>query len=202
MNINTTASSIYANNATAAMLAAQDGAGSEIRGEFLKQAEKLWDEAAEKAAEPAADGESGTEDAEASDIIDQIKDPGSAFYQDIIQRMKLQLEMSEEQKKEQAIIDTLDSILEGMRSTDKTTRRSKDMVTSMAGLSKQISELDKEDPRRTQLDLFRQRLNQMGIYMDLGESIYGGSKTDGESLTQQLIREKTEGFDPNIFDLI
>ena len=198
MNINTTASNIHANNATAALLAAQSGTQSEIRDEFLKQAEKLWSEAEEKA--KGTDSEAQTEDGETVDIIDQIKDPNSAFYQDMYQRLKLQMEMSDEQKKEQAIIDTLDAILEGMRSSDRPDKRT-DAVTSMAGLSKQISELDEEDPRKAQLELFRQQLNHMGIYMDLGEGIYGGTKKNELTLTQQLIREKTEGFDPSAFDL-
>ncbi|MBD5153969.1 MAG: hypothetical protein HDT15_02545 [Oscillibacter sp.] len=198
MNINTAVTNVYASNATAATLAAQDGIGSEIRDEFLKQAEKLWSEAEAKAKGSVSDSEDGTEDA--ADIIDQIKDPDSAFYQDMYQRLKLQMEMSDEQKKEQAIIDTLDAILEGMRSSDRSDKRT-DTVTSMAGLSKQISELDEEDPRKAQLELFRQQLNHMGIYMDLGEGIYGGTKKNELTLTQQLIREKTEGFDPNAFDL-
>ena len=150
--------------------------------------------------QPVKAQQSDASEDEEPDIIDQIKDPDSAFYQDMYQRLKLQLELSEEQKKEQAIIDTLDAILEGMRSSDRPDKRT-DAVTSMAGLSKQISELDEEDPRKAQLELFRQQLNHMGIYMDLGEGIYGGTKKDELTLTQQLIREKTEGFDPGAFDL-
>ncbi len=142
----------------------------------------------------AASGEEG------SSVIEQLADPGSAFYQDMFQRLKIQMELSDEQKKEQAIIDALDDILEGMRSSDRPDKRT-DVVTSMAGLSKEISQLEGDDPRRVQLDLFRQRLNQMGMYMDLGESIFGGTKENGLTLTQQLIREKTEGFDPSAFDL-
>ena len=188
-----TAGSIYANNA-AAMFTAQDGIGSGIRDEFLKQMETLLSEAEAK-------GSSGDDEAEnSSDIIEQLADPGSAFYQDMYMRMKLQLEMSEEEKKEQAIIAALDGILEGMRSDDRPNKQT-DLVLSMANLSKEISQLDRDDPRRAQLDLFRQRLNRLGIYMDLGEGIFGGTKKDQLTLTQQLIREKTGGFDPSAFDL-
>ena len=78
----------------------------------------------------------------------------------------------------------------------------KDMATSMAGLSKQISELDKEDPRRAQLDLFRQRLNRMGVYVDMDEGIFGGKDKDSETLTEYLIGEETQELNPSIFDPI
>lgn len=137
---------------------------------------------------------------DADGIVDQIADPNSAFYQDMFQRMRLQWEESEEEKKKQAIIDALSAILEGMRSTDRAFKR-KDMVSSMAGLSRQISQLDEDDPRRTQLDLFRQRLNRMGLYMDLDAGGKGGKHSikTGEALTQFLIREEKQTFP---FDII
>lgn len=149
---------------------------------------------------------SGPDEAEAgeeSGIIDQIADPNSAFYENMLQRMRLQLEQSEEDKKEQAIIDALGAILDGMRSTDGVTKR-KDMATSMAGLSKQISELDKDDPRRKELDLFRQRLGQLGIFVDLDLGVKDSKDKDKgwQTLTQRLIDEENSTFDPSIFDLI
>ena len=140
---------------------------------------------------------------EEPDLIDQIADPNSAFYQDMLQRMRLQWEQSEEDKKEQAVIDALGAILDGMRSTDGVTKR-KDMATSVAGLSKQISELDAKDPRRKQLDLFRQRLNQLGIFVDLDLGVKGSKDKDKgwQTLTQHLIDEENSTFDPSIFDLI
>lgn len=149
---------------------------------------------------------SGPDEAEAgeeSGIIDQIADPNSTFYENMLQRMRLQLEQSEEDKKEQAIIDALGAILDGMRSTDGVTKR-KDMATSMAGLSKQISELDKDNPRRKELDLFRQRLNQLGVFVDLDLGVKGSKDKDKgwQTLTQRLIDEENSTFDPSIFDLI
>ena len=141
--------------------------------------------------------------ADSDSIVDQIADPNSAFYQDMFQRMRLKWEESEEEKTKQSIIDALGAILDGMRSTDGVTKR-KDMATSMAGLSKQISELDAKDPRRQQLDLFRQRLNQLGIFVDLDLGVKGSKdKNKGwQTLTQQLIKEENSTFDPSIFDLI
>ena len=149
---------------------------------------------------------SGPDEAEAgeeSGIIDQIADPNSAFYENMLQRMRLQLEQSEEDKKEQAIIDALGAILDGMRSTDGVVKR-KNVAVSMAELSKQISELDKDDPRRKELDLFRQRLGQLGIFVDLDLGVKGSKDKDQNwlSLTEYLINEKNKSFDPSIFDLI
>ena len=76
------------------------------------------------------------------------------------------------------------------------------MATSMANLSKEISELDKEDPRRKELDLFRQRLNQLGIFVDLDLGVKGSEDKTWQTLTQQLISEENSTFDPSIFDLI
>lgn len=154
--------------------------------------------------QPVTGEQGGTADEEEGpDLIDQIADPNSAFYQDMFQKLRLQWEQSEEDKKEQAIIDALGAILDGMRSTDGVTKR-KDTATSMAGLSKQISELDEEDPRRQQLDLFRQRLNQLGIFVDLDLGVKGGKDKDKgwQTLTQSLIDEENSTFDPSIFDLI
>ena len=143
--------------------------------------------------EKAAEGE--------SDLIDQIADPDSQFYQDMFHRMRLQLELSEEEKKEQAIIDTLGAILDGMRSADGAVKR-KNMASSVAGLSKQISELDEEDPRKMELDLLRQRLNQLGIFVDLDLSVKDDKDGGWQTLTERLISEENQELDPSIFDLI
>lgn len=138
---------------------------------------------------------------EEPDLIEQVADPGSDFYQSMFQRLRLQLEQSEEEKKKQAVIDTLDAILEGMRSIDGVTKK-KDVAASMAGLSRQISELDADDPRRAQLDLFRQRLNQLGIFVDLDLGVKGSKDKGWQTLTEYLIDEENKDFDPGIFDLI
>lgn len=119
----------------------------------------------------------------------------------MFQRLRLQLEQSEEEKKKQAVIDALDAILEGMRSIDGVTKK-KDVAASMAGLSRQISELDADDPRRAQLDLFRQRLNQLGIFVDLDLGVKGSKDKGWQTLTEYLIDEENKDFDPGIFDLI
>lgn len=150
-----------------------------------------------------ASGQDAAEAGAEPGIIDQIADPNSAFYQDMFQRLRVQMELSEEEKKKQAIIDALGAILDGMRSTDGVVKR-KNVAVSMADLSKQISELDKDDPRRKELDLFRQRLGQLGIFVDLDLGVKGSKDKDQNwlSLTEYLINEENKSFDPSIFDLI
>ena len=88
-----------------------------------------------------------------------------------------------------------------MRSTDGAVKR-KNMASSVAGLSKQISELDEEDPRKMELDLLRQRLNQLGILVDLDLGVKDDKDGGWQTLTERLISEENQALDPSIFDLI
>ena len=147
--------------------------------------------------------EDGASNEKPADIIDQMRNPDSEIYSGLLQKIKAQLERSEEEKEKQAIIDALDAILEGMRATDSGERKT-DMVSSMAGLSRQINALDEDDPRRMQLEQLRQRLNQLGIYLDLntGGKDEAGGEENWESLTQFLIRQNTQKSSIDLADLI
>lgn len=171
-----------------------------FRNSLIRETPEMKETGLPTDTQPVAAQQGGGADEEI-DLIHQIADPDSAFYQDMFQRMRLNWEQSEEEKTKQAIIDALGAILDGMRSTDGAVKR-KDMAASMAGLSKQISELDAKDPRRKQLDLFRQRLNQLGIFVDLDLGVKGSKDKGWLTLTQQLIKEENSTFDPSIFDLI
>lgn len=139
----------------------------------------------------------------ADDIVNQIRDPNSAFYQDMYNRMRVQMEESEEEKKKQAIIDALDAILESLSAKKDDWKKKPDSVTSMAELSQVIDSLDKTDPRKEQLNQLRQQLQNLGIYIDLDVGVKGKDKTTwGTTLTQQLIREENEESLPSIFDTI
>ena len=157
---------------------------------------QLMEEAGLAGPEDAAGEEVGE-----SGVIDQIADPDSAFYQDMFQRIRIQWEMSEEEKKKQAIIDALGAILDGMRSTDGAVKR-KDPASSMAELSKEIGQMDDKDPRKKELELFRQRLNQLGILADLDLGVKGSKDKDWQTLTEYLIGEEKKEAIPDLFDLI
>ena len=88
-------------------------------------------------------------------IIDQIRDPDSAFYQNMYHRMRLQLELSEEEKKEQenfvaCFIAQLNRLHEETQEELKKTEESEEEVSEQIGhveyerLSSDIHRLDKE----------------------------------------------------------
>lgn len=140
---------------------------------------------------------------EEPDIISQILDPNSSFYQDMYNRMRVRMEESEEEKKKQAIIDALDAILETLSAKKDDRWRKPDAVSSMTGLAQTIDSLDKDDPRKEELNLLRERLQNLGIYLDLDVGVKGKDQnTWGTTLTQQLIREEAKDTQPSIFDII
>lgn len=140
---------------------------------------------------------------ETSDIVDQLRDPNSDFYRDMYNRMRIQMERSEEEKEKQAIIDALDAILESLSAKKDDWQKKADAVSSMAGLAQTIDSLDKDDPRKEELNLLRERLQNLGIYLDLDVGVKGKDQSAwGTTLTQQLIREETRDTQPSIFDLI
>lgn len=140
---------------------------------------------------------------EEPDIFDQILDPNSDFYRDMYNRMRIQMERSEEEKKKQEIIDALDAILETLSTKKDDWWKKSDAVSSMAGLAQTIDSLDKDDPRKEELNLLRMRLQNLGIYLDLDVGVKGKDQsTWGTTLTQQLIREEAKDTQPSIFDII
>lgn len=127
---------------------------------------------------------------EQPDIVNQILDPNSKFYEGLYNRMKLQMQQSKEEQEKQAIIDALDAILESLcEKKDGDAPKKKTTVRSMAELSQVIDSLDKDDPRKAQLNLLRERLQSLGIYADLDAGVKDGDET-WETLTQELIREE------------
>jgi len=109
-------------------------------------------------------------------------------------RMKLQLQESEKEKEKQAIIDALDAILESLCEKKDDVPKKKSTVRSMAELSQVADSLDKDDPRKEQLNLLRERLQMLGIYADLDVGIKDRDE-NWETLTQSLIREESENLE-------
>lgn len=130
------------------------------------------------------------EDEEKADLIRQLADPDSDFYTDILETLSQKMEEREDQEREQAIIDALGLVLDTM-SGKRDTHRS-DITLSTAEIAQRISELDPQDPERVRLELFLQRLNELGIYFDPAD-LTGGRKEDSfETLSQLLLRRQRE----------
>lgn len=127
-------------------------------------------------------------------IVSQILNPNSKFYEGMYNRMKLQLQKSEEEKEKQAIIDALDAILESLCEKKDDVPKKKSTVRSMAELSQAADSLDKDDPRKEQLNLLRERLQMLGIYADLDVGVKDRDE-NWETLTQSLIREESENLE-------
>ena len=126
---------------------------------------------------------------EKADLVRQLADPNSDFYNKILETLRLKMEEREDQEREQAIIDALGGVLDAM-SGRRDTKRS-DIPLSLSEITRQISELDPQDPERMRLEQFLQRLNELGIYFDPAD-LTGGREEEPqfETLTQLLIRRQ------------
>ena len=131
------------------------------------------------------------EDGKKAGLIRQLADPDSGFYADILETLRLKMEEREDQEREQAIIDALGLVLDTM-SGKRDTHRS-DITLSTAEIAQRISELDPQDPERVRLELFLQRLNELGIYFDPADLTGGREEEDSfETLSQLLLRRQRE----------
>lgn len=168
---------------------------------YSNQSANSFYDAIAQAADSSTDAAGGSD--EALNIVDQILDPNSDFYRDMYNRMRVRMEVSEEEKKKQAIIDALDAILETLSAKKDDWQKKPDAVSSMTGLAQTIDSLDKDDPRKEELNLLRERLQNLGIYLDLDVGVKGKDQSAWETtLTQQLIREDEKDTRPNLFDII
>lgn len=130
------------------------------------------------------------ENQERAELIRQLADPDSDFYTGILDTLRLKMEEREDQEREQAIIDALGSILDTM--SGKREAKRSDIPLSISQIARRISELDPQDPERVKLELFLDRLNEVGIYFSPSDLAGGEEEKDEfETLTQLLIRRQT-----------
>ena len=122
------------------------------------------------------------------DLIRQLADPDSVFYQDMLSRIRQRAEEQEEQKREDAIVEAFGRVIDAMNSKDDGPKRP-GMGKSFTDLLRSIGELDPDDPERI-------RLEQMGIWFDLP----GLDQEDGEeeTLTQLLTEMRVKDFQAEI----
>ena len=131
------------------------------------------------------------EDEEKAGLVRQLADPDSDFYSGILETLRLKMEEREDQEREQAIIDALGLVLDTM-SGKRDTHRS-DITLSTAEIAQRISELDPQDPERVRLELFLQRLSELGVYFDPADLTGGREEEDSfETLSQLLLRRQRE----------
>lgn len=153
----------------------RDGAESAARTSGAGQFGRLLAETGE--ASPAAHAA-----AQRQELLRQLADGDSAFYREMRASLRLQLEESEEEQKEQAVIDALTGLIDAMNAPKDVGRPP--AALSTASIAGAAGAYEPGDPRRTQLELFMGRLNALGIYLDLDAVSGGGNREDWRSLAQ------------------
>lgn len=146
-----------------------------------------------------------TDDEEAqrkAGLVRQLADGNSDFYANMISRLKAQVEKTQEDDEEQAIIDALGAVLDAMSGKKDVTGKKASLNQSTAELTRKISEriskLDPNDPEdKKEIDRLEQmlkRLQQMGLYFDLGsmDRWWEDEEETFETLTQLLTRRQAE----------
>ena len=81
------------------------------------------------------------------------------------------------------VLDTMS----GKRDTHRS-----DITLSTAEIAQRISELDPQDPERVRLELFLQRLSELGVYFDPADLTGGREEDSFETLSQLLLRRQRE----------
>ena len=129
------------------------------------------------------------------DLIRQLADPDSVFYQDMLSRIRQRAEEQEEQKREDAIVEAFGRVIDAMNSKDDGPKRP-GMGKSFTELLRSIGELDPDDPERIRLEQMVKRLQELGIWFDLP----GLDQEDGEeeTLTQLLTEMRVKDFQAEI----
>ena len=124
------------------------------------------------------------------DLIRQLADPDSVFYQDMLSRIRQRAEEQEEQKREDAIVEAFGRVIDAMN------RKRPGMGKSFTDLLRSIGELDPDDPERIRLEQMVKRLQELGIWFDLP----GLDQEDGEeeTLTQLLTEMRVKDFQAEI----
>lgn len=140
--------------------------------------------------------EESAEGREKEELIRQLADADSEFYENLRLQLKEQLEKAKEDQQEQAVIEAMAKVLDALSGREDAPKNN--LTMSTGEIARQISEMDPEDPKRTQLERFLERLQQLGIYFDLGD-LSGDSQeeTEFETLTQLLARRRAQQTDPS-----
>lgn len=139
--------------------------------------------------------------AEKAELLRQIADPNSDFYAGIILKMQAQVKKNEEDGEAQDIVEALGAVLDALSGK-------KDVSGDKASINKAASELTQkigdriarlrrknpDDPEIVKLESMLKRLQEMGIYFDIGDTddVFTDEEDNFETLTQLLTRRQKE----------
>lgn len=130
------------------------------------------------------------------ELVRQLADPNSVFYQNMLQQIQKRAEEQEEQDREDAIIEAFGQVIDAMnRDADDPKRPG--MGSSFTELVRSIGELEPDDPERVRLEGLLRRLNELGIWFELPDM---GQEDDGEAetLTELLTKMRVQEFQAEI----
>ena len=139
--------------------------------------------------------------AEKAELLRQLADPNSDFYAGIIRKMQAQVKKNEEDGEAQDIVEALGAVLDALSGK-------KDVSGEKASVNKAASELTQkigdriarlrrknpDDPEIVKLESMLKRLQEMGIYFDIGDTddVFTDEEDNFETLTQLLTRRQKE----------
>lgn len=145
--------------------------------------------------------EKDAEDQAKAALVRELADGNSNFYANMRTILKAQVEKTQEDEEEQAIIDALGAVLDAMSGKKDVSGNKASLNKSAADLTRRIGEriarLKREDPNNPEivkLESMLKRLQEMGLYFDLGsmDGLWQDEEEVFETLTQLLTRRRAE----------
>lgn len=139
--------------------------------------------------------------AEKAALREQIADPNSDFYTNMFAQMKANVERTREDKEQQDIVEALGAVLEALSgkedvSGDKASvnKAASELTQKIGGRIARLKAENPDDPEIVKLESMLQRLQEMGIYIDTGDTdgIFTDEEDSFETLTQLLTRRQKE----------
>lgn len=155
----------------------------------------------------AAKNDKAAKAAEKAALREQIADPNSDFYANMFAQMKANVERTREDEEQQDIVEALGAVLEALSGKEDVSGNKASVNKAATDLTQKIGDRiarlkreDPEDPEIVKLESMLQRLQEMGIYIDIGETddIFTDEEDNFETLTQLLTRRQKEEAISNI----
>ena len=167
--------------------------------------EKAYDETHEFLASVinrmAAKQADNAEKAQKAELVRQLSDKNSEFYTNMRTQLKEQVDKNKEDEEVQAIIDALGAVLDALSGKEDVSGDKASVNKSATDLTKKIGERiarlrekDPNDPEAARLENMLKRLQEIGIYFDLGDmdDLWLDEDENFETLTQYLTRMQAE----------
>lgn len=144
------------------------------------------------------------ENLEKQELVRQLADPESAFYTNMRLTLRAQVEKTREDEEQQAIVDALAAVIDALSGKENVSGEKASVNRTASELTKKmgdrIARLKREDPYNPEivkLEQMLKRLQEIGVYFDLGDiddPLEDGEEEVFETLTQFLTRRQAEAI--------